>query len=51
MNAQDKETLKLVKMFNAYDLYSKADKAPDVDQLKPFYQELIDEFLPKTLNW
>lgn len=44
MNDHDKEMLKAVKAFNQYDLYSKIDREYDVDELKPYYLELIDEF-------
>ncbi|CCG21948.1 inositol oxygenase [Candida orthopsilosis Co 90-125] len=46
MNDHDKEMLKAVKAFNQYDLYSKIDREYDVDELKPYYLELIDEFFP-----
>lgn len=49
MNDNDKEMLKAVRAFNKYDLYSKADEQYDVEQLKPYYLELIDEFFPKKL--
>ncbi|KAL1956768.1 hypothetical protein VTO42DRAFT_6822 [Malbranchea cinnamomea] len=52
MNEHDHKMLKAVKEFNLYDLYSKADDAPDVEKLKPYYLELIDEFSPeKIINW
>lgn len=46
MNDHDKEMLKAVKAFNQYDLYSKIDQEYDIDELKPYYLELIDEFFP-----
>ncbi|KAI5956367.1 hypothetical protein KGF54_000842 [Candida jiufengensis] len=50
MNDEDKEMLKAVKAFNKYDLYSKIDKVCDnVDELKPYYLELIDEFFPERI--
>ncbi|KAL2204691.1 aldehyde reductase [Sarocladium strictum] len=52
MNEDDEAALKAVKAFNPYDLYSKSDGVPDVDELKPYYMELIDEFFPqKVLKW
>jgi len=51
MNNEDVENMKWVKTFNQYDLYSKADEEPNVDELKPFYQELIAEYFPDTIAW
>ncbi len=51
MNEHDHELFRWVRLFNQYDLYTKSDTRPDVEQLKPYYLELIDEFLPGTLSW
>jgi inositol oxygenase len=41
-----------VKAFNPYDLYSKSDEAPKVEELKPYYMELINEFFPEpVIRW
>jgi inositol oxygenase len=40
-----------VKKFSQYDLYSKSGERPDVAALKPYYEDLIAEFLPATLAW
>jgi len=50
-NDTDRETMKWVKAFNRFDLYSKGDARPNVKELKPYYQDLIDQYLPGTLNW
>lgn len=50
-NEQDRENLKWVKAFNRYDLYSKGDGKPDVKALRPYYEELVDEFFPEPLAW
>lgn len=34
-----------------FDLYSKADTVPDVKKLKPYYQKLIDKYIPGELSW
>lgn len=47
----DDDLLHWVRMFNEYDLYTKADKRPDVEALWPYYQGLIDKYIPGTLNW
>ncbi|KAL2004431.1 hypothetical protein VTN02DRAFT_42 [Thermoascus thermophilus] len=52
MNDKDKEMLKAVQAFNPYDLYSKSDDIPNIEELKPYYLELIDEFFPKkVIKW
>jgi len=51
LNDADHETLKWVRAFNPYDLYSKSAVRPDVAALKPFYDELIAEFFPPVLDW
>ena len=47
----DRAMLPWVKKFNPYDLYSKADEALSWDDLGPYYLDLIDQFLPKSLDW
>ncbi|KAJ6012143.1 hypothetical protein N7522_002498 [Penicillium canescens] len=52
MNDHDRDMLRAVKAFNPYDLYSKSDGIPSVEELKPYYMELIDEYFPtKVLKW
>ncbi|TGZ76200.1 inositol oxygenase [Ascodesmis nigricans] len=53
MNENDEKILKAVQAFNPYDLYSKSDDPPpDMEVLKPYYLDLIDEFFPnKVVNW
>jgi len=48
---QDREMLKWVKEFNKYDLYSKVDERPNVEKLRPYYEELIAEFFPAQIRW
>ena len=43
--------LEWVNKFNPYDLYTKNHEKPDVDQLRPFYENLIAEFFPAKVNW
>lgn len=50
-NDQDRNMMKWVRAFNRYDLYSKSDARPNLDELRPYYQELADEFFPEPLNW
>ena len=49
MNDQDRENFKWVHTFNKYDLYTKSDKVPNVEELRPYYEELIAEFFPVTV--
>ena len=51
MDARDREMLPWVQKFNPYDLYSKSAERPDLDQLRPYYEDLISEFLPAELRW
>jgi inositol oxygenase len=49
---KDWTMLKAVQAFNPYDLYSKSDEVPNVEELKPYYMELLDEFFPqKVVKW
>jgi inositol oxygenase len=51
MNEHDHEMMKWVNAFNQYDLYTKRDERMDVAGLRPFYQQLIDEYFPASLHW
>jgi len=48
---EDEATLKWVQEFNLFDLYTKSDHVPDVDELKPYYQELVDFYCPGKLRF
>lgn len=50
-NDTDRAMMKWVKAFNRYDLYSKGDERPNVKELKPYYEDLVEEFFPEPLNW
>ena len=50
-NDQDRAMLKWVRAFNRYDLYSKGDGRPDAKALRPYYEELVNEFFPDPLRW
>lgn len=51
MKAEDEETKKWVLTFNRYDLYTKSSKVPDIETLWPYYQNLIDKYIPGELEW
>jgi inositol oxygenase len=49
--AHDCDMLEWVQAFNPYDLYTKSHEKPDVENLRPFYEDLIAEFFPAKVNW
>lgn len=51
MNQQDKDMFQWVRAFNPYDLYTKSHQRPNLQELRPFYDELIKEYFPATLKW
>jgi len=50
-NKTDEEMFKWVKAFNSSDLYSKSHEQPKIEELKPYYQSLIDKYTPGVLEW
>jgi len=50
-NEKDNAMLEWIRIFNEFDLYTKSDDVPDVEALKPYYQSLIDKYIPGILNW
>jgi inositol oxygenase len=48
---QDRALMKWVRAFNRYDLYSKSDERPSLDELRPYYEDLTREFFPEPLSW
>jgi inositol oxygenase len=51
MTERDKKLFDWVRAFNPYDLYSKSDNPPDIDELRPYYEDLIAEFFPAQVQW
>jgi inositol oxygenase len=51
MNERDKAMFDQVRAFNPYDLYTKSHAKPDVQALRPFYEDLIAEYFPAKLAW
>ena len=51
MNDHDRQMFEGVRSFNPYDLYTKSEERVDVEELKPFYDDLINEYLPGKLSW
>ena len=48
---KDSETLKNVKKFNEFDLYSKEDSVEITDQTKKYYKDLLNEYFEGELKW
>jgi inositol oxygenase len=51
LNERDHGRMNWVRKFNPYDLYSKGHERPNVEQLTPYYRDLIDEYFPPKLQW
>ena len=51
MSEGDDDLMDWVLEFNKFDLYTKADIRPNVQELWPYYQSLIDKYLPSELCW
>jgi inositol oxygenase len=51
MNEKDEAMLEWVNKFNPYDLYSKGNTKPNLEELKPYYDDLFAEFLPDRIDW
>jgi len=51
MNEEDHKMKEWVLKFNQYDLYTKSDFRPDLQDLKPYYSTLIEKYCPGKLRW
>lgn len=51
LDDHDRTMLKWVKLFNPYDLYSKNPNPPNWNELKPYYENLVEKYLPATLRF
>ena len=51
MNEKDKETLKNIKLFNQFDLYSKTDDINISNETKKYYDNLLGEYFQDELFW
>ena len=43
--------VKWVRAFNRYDSVSKDAPRPNLEELRPFYEDLVQEFFPSPLGW
>jgi inositol oxygenase len=52
MNKTDEKYLELIKDFNQYDLYTKSPVVPNYDELRPYYEPIVEKYLGKgPINW
>jgi inositol oxygenase len=51
MNHKDRAMFEWVRKFNPYDLYSKSAERPKLADVKPYYDELIREYIPAKIAW
>lgn len=51
LNPHDEQMFEWVRRFNPFDLYSKSHNRPQLSALRPFYEDLVAEFLPAQLRW
>ena len=47
----DLAMLPWIREFNKFDLYSKSPDVPDIAALMPYYQSLIDKYIPGLIDW
>lgn len=50
-NQDDLKVLPLIREFNKFDLYTKSAPIPDIEALMPYYQSLIDKYIPGKVKW
>ncbi|XP_071540191.1 inositol oxygenase isoform X2 [Panulirus ornatus] len=48
---RDLEILPWVKEFSKFDLYTKKEETPNMKEIQPYYQSLIDKYCPGKLKW
>jgi inositol oxygenase len=51
MNDYDRSMMPWLKLFSSYDLYSKSTEPVNVQEIMPYYKELVAEYFPENLNW
>jgi len=51
LNDKDRKLFDWVRKFNPYDLYSKSADRPQVDAVRPYYEDLISQYFPDTIAW
>lgn len=48
---KDIKNMELIREFNKFDLYTKSTVVPDIKALMPYYQGLIDKYIPGKVKW
>jgi len=48
---KDKKMLPWLDEFQSFDLYSKSNDIPDIEALRPYYQSLIDKYIPGKIRF
>src|SRR5262252_4474392 len=51
MSAHDEQMFEWVRKFNPYDLYSKGRERPNLDEVLPYYRDLVAEYFPAQIDW
>jgi inositol oxygenase len=51
LSDHDREMFHWVRKFNPYDLYSKSTERPKLEELRPYYADLIAEYFPAKVAW
>ena len=51
MKRGDEHILRSVLEFNSFDLYSKEDPIEITDEVKKYYNELLDEYFDGEMKW
>ena len=51
MSPHDEEMFEWVRKFNPYDLYSKGASKPNMQEIRPYYEDLVAEFFPEEIDW
>jgi inositol oxygenase len=51
VNDEDRKCYPCLMELNKYDLYSKADDHPDIEKLEPYYQQLVDQYVPGLISF
>ena len=50
LDDHDRKMFASVRAFNPFDLYTKSPEVPNIQQLRPYYEDLIAKYLPDTLK-
>jgi len=50
-NETDREMLSWVQAFQKHDLYSKLPVQPKLEELLPYYKQLVNKYFPAILKW